>query len=178
MWTLSCHSPKKRNFGIRFKRVDWRKTFKDVSLASPPYSSDNHCLFALGSSSVAKNLCLDLTQVKFNNQWPSGIHCHCSLCKAPRLFEYVSWRQPPFITASSLWFIGYTKPRMLSLSKWFMIASLLINILNRRRRKIHLLLLEHIRDITSLRSYLSSHWIEFSHVVHVATCGCRRGKEI
>lgn len=179
MWKLSCHSPKKRNFGVRCKRVNWRKTFKNVSLASPPYPSDKHCLFALGSSSVARNLCLDgKLKTGFNDQRPSGIHCHYSLCKAARLFEYLSWRQPPFITASSQWFIGYTKPRMLSLSRGFMMASLLKNILNTRRRNIHLLLLEHIRDITSPRIYLSSHWTEFSYVVHMTTCGCRRSKEI
>ena len=61
-----------------------------------PCSLWQACWFPPGNISVAQNLWLvDKLKTAFNDQLPSGIHCHCFWNKVARLLEYTLWSQLP-----------------------------------------------------------------------------------
>lgn len=84
---LTCCNPNKRDFIGRSSRMDWRRTSKNVFLASLHVPFDRHCWFPPGNS-IAQNLCLDdKLKTAFDGQLLSGIHCHCSWCKVGGLLD-------------------------------------------------------------------------------------------
>ena len=97
LWEWSCYNIDKRDFRGPCNRIVWKKTLIWFSCLSPcsPWQA---FWFPPGNINVTQNLCLDdRLKTVFNDQLPSGIHCHSSWNKMAGLLEDTLWRQPPLI---------------------------------------------------------------------------------